>query len=203
MGKNSKAARKPRSSGRQHRKDKAPSCGCEKHNGDLCLREAGWGTDHPGEGPCKFHAGAVGAAAVARKQLESMGQPVDVTPAQAMQGLLNLAAGQLAYCTAMVGGLEEEQMFEPQENGPPVPNRWVRLQLAVMDKVRRASKAAADMGVAERQTQVAELQTGMMATVLEAVMDKLELTPAQRKGVGPAIRSEMPKVLEAASRRLN
>lgn len=123
-----------------------------------------------------------------------MATPLPVTPGQAIQGLLNLAAGQLAYCTAQVGGLTEEQMFESTENGP-IPNRWVRLQMSIMDRVGRYSKAAADMGVQERQTQLAEQQTTMMGELLEAVMGELDLTKAQRKQVGPAIRRTLPAVL--------
>ena len=38
-----------------------PLCGREKKQGEpgeLCEQTAGWGTDHPGIGPCKLHGGA-------------------------------------------------------------------------------------------------------------------------------------------------
>ena len=35
-----------------------PKCGRKKKQGPgHCARPAGWGTDHPGEGPCKLHGG--------------------------------------------------------------------------------------------------------------------------------------------------
>ena len=39
------------------------TCGRTKRDGsgDPCTRPAGWGTDHPGEGACKFHGGNAGA----------------------------------------------------------------------------------------------------------------------------------------------
>lgn len=123
-----------------------------------------------------------------------MATAIAVTPGQAVQAVLNTAAGQFAYATAMVGGLDEAQMFE-EAIGGAVPNRWVRLQLALMDKLAKYSRAAADMGINERQMQLAEQQTAMMGKLLEAVMDKLDLTPAQRKQVGPAIRESLPMLV--------
>jgi hypothetical protein len=120
-----------------------------------------------------------------------MATAIQVTPGQAVQAVLNVAAGQFAYATAMVGGLDEAQMFEETIAGA-VPNRWVRLQISIMDKIARYSRAAADMGINERQMQMAEAQTAMMGSLLEAVMAKLDLTPAQRKQVGPAIREALP-----------
>lgn len=133
----------------------------------------------------------VGAAA---DEAASMATPISVTPGQAVVGVLQLAAGQLAYCTAMVGGLSEEQMFE-EAIGGAVPNRWVRLQLQIMDKIKQYSRAAADMGIQERQMQMAEEQTAMVGSLLEAVMEDLKLTKSQRKEVGPAIRRQLPAIM--------
>jgi|APHM01.1.fsa_nt_gi hypothetical protein len=33
-------------------------CGAQNRDGDPCQQKAGWGTDHVGEGRCKFHGGA-------------------------------------------------------------------------------------------------------------------------------------------------
>lgn len=126
-----------------------------------------------------------------------MATPIAVNPGQAILGVLHLAAGQLAYCTAQVGGLSEEQMFEMSDAGA-VPNRWVRLQLSIMDRIKQYSRAAADMGINERQMQLAEQQTAMVGTMMEAVMNDLELTPAQRKEVGPAIRRSLPLLTAGA-----
>lgn len=125
-----------------------------------------------------------------------MATAIQVTPGQAVQAVLNVAAGQFAYATAMVGGLSEAQMFEETIAGV-VPNRWVRLQDRVMDKIAKYSRAAADMGISERQMNLAEQQTAMMGQLLEAVMDKLDLTPKQRKQVGPAIREALPALMMA------
>ena len=37
-----------------------PKCGSPKRGGDgHCTQAAGWGTGHPGEGPCKLHGGCI------------------------------------------------------------------------------------------------------------------------------------------------
>lgn len=173
------------------RRDGEPICGAEKPNGDPCLWTAGHGTDHPGTGKCYKHGGRNQSVGAAAQQAESMATSIPVTPGQAILGVLHLAAGQLAYCTAMVGGLTEAQMFEMTDAGA-VPNRWVRLQLQIEDRLVKYARAAADVGINERQMQLAEQQTRMVGTMMEAVMDKLDLSPSQRKEVGPAIRESLP-----------
>lgn len=127
-----------------------------------------------------------------------MATAIEVTPGQAIQAVLNVSAGQFAYATAMVGGLSEAQMFEETIAGV-VPNRWVRLQMQIMDKLKQYSRAAGDMGISERQMQLAEQQTAMMGDLLEAVMAKLDLTPVQRKQVGPAIREALPMLTQGST----
>jgi hypothetical protein len=129
-----------------------------------------------------------------------MADAIPVTPGQAIQAVLNVAAGQFAYCTAMVGGLSEEQMFEESMAGA-VPNRWVRLQISIMDRIKQYSRAASDMGIQERQMNLAEAQTAMMGQLLERVMDAVDLTPKQRKQVGPAIREALPALVAGAAER--
>lgn len=195
----SRQQRRPRR--RVGRRDGEPFCGGLKRNGDPCLREAGWGTDHLGTGKCKHHGGYRQSVGAAAQQAKDLATPITVTPEQAIQAVLNLAAGQLAYATAMVGGLSETQMFEQTDAGV-VPNRWVRLQMAIMDRIKQYSRAAADMGINERQMNLAEAQTAMMGELLERVMGRVDLSPKQRKLVGPAIRAELPALAAAATKEV-
>jgi len=36
-----------------------PKCGAKTRAGGECKHEAGWGTDHPGKGRCRFHGGKI------------------------------------------------------------------------------------------------------------------------------------------------
>lgn len=126
---------------------------------------------------------------------------VELTPAQGVMGVLGASAVEMAYATEQIAGLSEEQMWELASSGDLVPNKWIRFRHAVMDRIVRTSKTAADIGIAERQINLAEEQTRMMGELLEGVMGELELTAKQRKKVGPAIRSQLA-VIEARAREV-
>lgn len=166
-------------------------CGAAKRNGTPCTLEAGWGTDHPGEGRCRHHPGEPGVVATARK----LGMPEVVTPTQAITGVLSLAVGNLAYVNAKVLEIDEAELFDSDKY------RWVSWQERLMDRVAKYAATAVNMGVAERQVRLAEQQTKLMQRLLEGVMGELELTPEQRRKVGPAIRSQLD-VIEGQAREL-
>lgn len=129
-----------------------------------------------------------------------MSKPLRVTPGQAITGVLHLAAGQLAWVSTKVAELNEGEEFEELENAEGqvtvLPNRWLRLQRQLQQDLKQYSKAAADMGIQERQQTLAEAQTQMFHKVLEAVLDDLDLSAKQRKQVGPAIRKLLPQFVE-------
>lgn len=171
-------------------------CGAPKKSGEPCLQDAGHGTDHPGRGQCKVHdssGDSRGIVHTARK----MGVPAVVTPTQAITGVLHIATGNLAYITAKVMDLDDDEVMN-EERGI---NRWVLWQERAMDRVARYAATAVGMGVAERQVQLAEQQTRLMGVLLEAVASDLDLTPAQRKKLGPAIRKNL-QVIEAQAKEV-
>lgn len=53
---------------------------------------------------------------------------------------------------------------------------------------------AADAGVAEREQQLAESQTEVVADLLEKVVGSLDLTSEQREELGPSIRRHLSLV---------
>lgn len=174
-----------------------------KLDGKRCDKVAGWGTNHPGEGPCKHHGGTVPKARHTQRdnivELNGMARPRKSTPGESLEAVLNLAVGQLIYCTHKVGELEESKMFNPTYTAEGafagmIPNHWIRLQREVMHDVAKFAKMGADAGIAERGQVIAEAQTAMMAQVLEAVVSELDLTPSQQKQLGPAIRETLENV---------
>lgn len=192
---------------RQAKRDKASICGAQKRGGGICGQSSGAGTDHPGTGRCKWHSGNTrsGKIAAAKQEL-GMASPINVSPGQALVVVMGLAAGQLAYATTKVGELKERDLFIKGNkldsgNFEMVPHKWVALQRQLMNDLSRYAKLAADAGIAERQTQLQEAQTAMMAELITNVMDELNLNPAQRKQVGPAIRRHLtavPNLAEAS-----
>lgn len=161
-------------------------CGRPKADGEPCTQESGFQTDHPGKGACRWHETpkeAGGLVSTARK----LGVPLAVTPTQAITGVLHIAAGNLAYVSRKVVELDEDAVFT--ESG--AKDKWVRWQEQLLDRVSRYAATAVGMGVAERQVELATEQTRMMGDLLEAVLDDVGLSKAQRKKVGPAIRKNI------------
>ncbi len=178
--------------------DDYPLCGAKKKNGEVCRMWAGAGTDHKGMGRCKWHLGntenhrmhAVRQEAMQNAAVASM----EVTPGQAIRAVLHDSAGTFAWLTAMAGALTEEQMVEQGIGGARL-NMWIRLRAEEGDRLAQIAKTAAAMGLDERQVQMSERMTAMMGSLLEAVMDKIDLTPKQREAMGPAIRESLPMLM--------
>lgn len=168
-----------------------PACGARKRNGKPCKREAGWGTSHPGRGKCKLHGGASKSHRdkAVRDEVNGMARPISVSPASALETVLHLAAGQLAYATWKVGELTDDELV-----GSDGYHEWFRLQRLAMSDVAKFAKISADAGIDERLALVAERRTEQMAQFLDGVMSQLNLTGEQRKLVGPAIRKTMATI---------
>jgi len=187
----------------QKRRDDATVnlCGAQRHDGEFCAQRAGWGTEHPGTGRCRWHGGQLrsGLAAAAREEMRGMATPSNVSPGQALGGVLRLAAGQLVYASTQVARLRDDDLFERAYSPAGgvfklVPHHWLKLQRDVMNDVARYAKLAADAGVAEREQQLAESQTEIVADLLEKVVGSLDLTSEQREELGPSIRRHLSLV---------
>ena len=87
---------------------RTPLCGAKKKNGELCRNFAGEGTEHKGIGTCKFHGGATGThqkhaqLVEGKRQMVTMGLPIEVQPHEALLNLLWLSAGHVAWLAKQV-----------------------------------------------------------------------------------------------------
>lgn len=168
-----------------------PLCQARKKNGESCRAFAGQGTDHKGIGACKNHGGSMqthkkNAAKVrAEQQLAKLGKPLPVTPAQLMMGHVHLAAGYLEFLTGMVNELDEADHTTPE--GRAVIRMWVEERKLGP----HIAKMAADMGVSERMTSLAEAQTEQVSRLIEAIADDLDFTAKQKRALGPAVRRQI------------
>jgi hypothetical protein len=177
--------------------DNYPLCGAKKKNGTTCRQHAGAGTAHKGIGRCKWHLGntaahrqhAVKEEAIRKMATMGVGGDLQVTPGQALQGALNLSANAMAWLTAMVGGIPEDEMLTPESQS------LLRLFNDEKDRLARIASACAAAGISERQIKLAEHHTQLMGQMLEAVMDRIQLSAEQRRAVGPAIREALPALM--------
>jgi len=110
-----------------------------------------------------------------------------------MQAHVHLAAGYIQFLTDAVSELDDAKDLSIED----------RAILRMWNDERKLgpqiAKMAADMGVSERLTELAENQTAMIAKVIEAMAGDLGLTQSQRKELGPALRRQLAK--DAGRRR--
>lgn len=141
-----------------------------------------------------------------------MGTPLDVHPHEALLQCLRITAGEVRYCDQQIRRLEEDELFErpatetlavmpsgrvvvaEEKRGFEVISRWVQWRSSALDRLARYSKMALDVGIEERQIQLAEREADLIGRYFEAVLGDLELTPAQQKALGPAMRRHLSLV---------
>lgn len=173
-------------------------CGATTHAGKPCSYPAGHGTRHPGKGVCSRHTGSTRnqIAKHAKAELNGMAVPRRVSPVEALEAVLNLAAGQLVYATEKVSAMTDDELFVKGFSSEGnyigmIPDHWLKLQREAMGDVAKYAKMGADAGIAERGQVLQEAQTAMMAQVIEAVVGDLGLNAEQKAALGPAIRQRM------------
>lgn len=186
-------------------------CGAKraKRDGKPCMRSKGYGTEHLGIGPCKYHLGNtrahIRAAArfKAQQELTRLGQPVERDPQTALLELVWEASGNVAFLRQEVGRLgtnlvdrltvHNAKTGETTELGEQ-ERALVKLYGDWTDKLAKYSKAAIDAGIAERQVQLAEAQGYAIRDLIEAVLDSLDLDEEQRR-VGREVAGHKLRVL--------
>lgn len=192
-------------------------CGAKNRNSDKpCKMAAGWGTDHPGFGQCRYHAGSTpnGVMSAVKEELTErvvMGVQVDITPQEALLVCVRIAAGEVAYATMKVQELAEEEAVGPvvdrkvrtvriEQDGEEIelpleeitykgasPHIWIQVRGQALDRLARYSKMAIDAGVAERSVALAEETGKAVQEALTKLTHLLDLTPSQRKRVPAAL----------------
>jgi hypothetical protein len=187
-------------------------CGGNKKDGSKCTQAAGFGTDHPGYGKCKFHLGQTPAVrtAAAREMAQELmafyGQPIDTNPIDALLEEVSRTAGHVAWLGKRISQFNvplELEELDPETKAskvvtaamPPEIEGWLRIYLSERAHLVRTAKAALDAGVNERLVQIAEHQGAKLADAIETILAALNLTAAQQRLV-PAV---VPSVLRQLS----
>jgi hypothetical protein len=164
-------------------------CGAKKRQGEGCCRQvAGFGTDHVGHGPCKFHGGSTpsvsrGAhrqaaesrahALVAAEGLEPVADPVAVMTLLAAESVA--LVGAFRVMVADLDGLRYQGGAGEQLRAE------VGLYERALDRAEKFANNLAKLGLEERAVKVTEAQAGVLATLVTEVLDspELALTPIQ------------------------
>jgi hypothetical protein len=177
-------------------------CGGRRRDdsGETCRRPAGWGTNHPGHGPCKLHGGSTPNHAKAAQReaasdaVATYGLPREVEPAQALLEEVHRTAGHVAWLAQVINAGTPGDLSQWSEAGRK-PSVFVDLYQGERAHLARVAKSALDAGIAERQVRMAEAQGELLAGVIRRVLDALDLTPEQAARVPQIVPAELRAIL--------
>lgn len=187
-----------------------PRCqGRAKSTGRQCAKPA-----TPGATVCVKHgsgAPQVRAAAARRveqakaaRQLQALGQPVEVDPASALLGLVHAKAGEVAWLREKVrevardSGDEGGKHLVVQGIFGESQTVWWTLLRSAEDQLEKFCSAALKAGIEERRVRLAEEQGLLVAGVVRRILDRLGLTAEQWALVATVAPEEL-RALEGAS----
>lgn len=175
-----------------------PRCGAKRTDGSgSCGLPAGFGTGHPGVGPCKHHFGATPAqeGQFAKRRIKDAAlvfaneQRIDIdriTPIQALKA-------ELVRSYLMVEWLEDQT----DEDSAMWP-QWRDVLLKERTHLVGLAAVMIKLGIEERQVRIMEKQAEQLATAMRDILDRLDLNPEQRK-MAPVVVREVIRALPVAS----
>lgn len=156
-----------------------PRCGANKADGSgTCSLAAGWQTDHPGVGNCKWHGGRtpggkVGAKRQAAAQaVEALSIPVETTPEDALLAEVRHVAGDVAFLRQEVQrrGYDLTETVFTEGGSHDKPSTWLEMYWQAHDRLVRVASAAIKAGVEERRVRLAEQQQQETAEFMRRVV---------------------------------
>jgi hypothetical protein len=170
-----------------------------KQSGERCRR-----APIKGGTVCKIHGGGssrVQAAADRRlaevemqDAVKTLGLPVDIDPAKALLDEIHWCAGHVAWLRGkvqeisdadLVWGASDHQHGYNDKGGVDMktdkagPNAWLELYNQERDRFHRVCALALRSGIEERRVKLAEQQGDLVAAVVNRILNRLNLTPAQ------------------------
>ncbi len=166
---------------------------------------------------CRQHGGsaphAIAAAERRVKEREAMagarlfGLPVDVDPAEALLEELHRTAGEVAWLGSIVAELEKDDaiwgMTREKVGGDDRGttheaglNIWIQTWHAQRRHLTNVARECLKAGIEERRVQLAETQGAMLAGVVRAILNRLDLTTEQQQLVAVVVPQELRRIAE-------
>lgn len=167
---------------------------------------------------CKMHGGTSPkalAAAVRRREeraaalaAESFGLPIAVDPHTALLEELHRTAGAVAWLSALVADLERSEIgwgrVREKSGGDDHgstdearPNVYVQLWQQERKHLVDVSRACISAGIEERRVRLAESAGQQLASVVRAVLDRLNLSAEQQSAALVVVPEEFRRLGEA------
>jgi hypothetical protein len=165
-------------------------------NGRMCAQPAGSNTSHEGLGTCSWHRGRHRHVEEAWAMAQELAAERDITPHEALLGLVRTAAARAAWTDNIIF----QQLREHVDNGgdPLHPPKELQPWLAQSREERKlaaaTAKQAVDAGVMAALERRLDLEGELVATALGAALDALDLPHEQRVA---ALEAAQGRLLEA------
>lgn len=192
-------------------------CGAKKRQYPFtpCEQPAGWGTDHPGIGVCRFHGGAmqshnVHADAIRANWVQDEARvllhrenlvPVD----DPLRELQMLAAEVTRIKTILADKVEELSGWSYSDLTQTEQVRAVVMAYErALDRCNTVLSGMVRLGIEERLARVSQAQAAILIRVVEAVLESREMAlPQDKRQLGRAIVAREVEAVVAADPAAN
>ena len=189
-----------------------PKCTAHRRDGNPCTKPK-----VPGATVCRYHGGGapqVQQAALQRLQQEgayvavrTLGLPIVIDPTEALLEELHRCAGAIAWHGAQVAALQTEDVYwgltREKTGGDDAGttheaglNVAVKAWQAERDRLVVVARECLKAGIEERRIQLAETQGAMLAGVVRAILNRLNLTDEQQALVSVVVPEELRRIAE-------
>lgn len=174
-------------------------CNAKKGSGELCKLPSGYGTGHPGVGPCKYHFGATPQVegGFARKRIKdaALEHLISVGKDKTVENLTGAEAlrEEMVRSYVMVSWLEEQTDTDMA--------MWPEWQVVLMNERKHLVHVASVMvrsGLEERQVRIMETQAAALAAAIRAILQGLQLTPSQQAMAPGLVRGALAELTVGA-----
>jgi hypothetical protein len=159
-------------------------CGARKRQGDgaTCRQVAGFGTDHVGHGPCKFHGGATPSVSRGARRQASEARAHALVAAEGLEPVTDpvavmtlLAAESVALVGAFRKMVTDLDGLRYQGGAGEQLRAEVGLYERALDRAEKFANNLAKLGLEERAVKVTEAQAGALAALVAEVLAAPEL----------------------------
>lgn len=192
----------------------------------VCHLPAGHGTKHPGYGTCKRHGGGTKQAQVSAERAEvagllvTYGEPIDIDPAQALLSEVRRTAGHVEWLGRILAALPPEELTfgRAEVTSKPAPSEDGTVAMVAEEIKARAgahmivqlyqqerkhlvfvSKAAIDAGASMRMVEMFTEVGAAYISMIERVLDALELSPDQAAKVPQLLTGELEQITRGSA----
>jgi len=119
-----------------------------------------------------------------------MGLPEETDPNEAIMRALYATNGAVSYCdhrVALASTANELDLATPSDD----MRYWLAVRREAIAELGRVAKMASDMGVSQRQVELAERMGDLLADLIGGVLGELSLTPEQQERAPLVVRRHL------------